>query len=273
MGGALMSVRLLDRFEPPAAVVVELLPQGQTQLSRVSGRLQQSIPGQFADYLVALALPPGSYRVQGVRDGRLPASDPDSMLAVLDAPLELGERDPVYLGQMLIRAGASSRAAGQGIRIEDRYDDDIVAFRAAVPQLRDVSIGRALLQPAPTAGASSATKGDIGATGRMEVERLALENVSLLREPARQAFTRFLKLPAPRAFAISDSGAHGQATGRSAVTEALRLCSRQARGQPCRLFAVDQTMLSAASCTATSAAGSGPPTVHPGCAPAREKSP
>lgn len=262
----MLAVRLLDRFEAPAEVVLDILPSGQAQAVAISGRLQQSIPGQFADYLLALALPAGSYRIKALRDAGLPAADRNALLAALDAPLEVADRDPGYLGRLSLRVG-TGRASRQDIAIEDHYDDDTLFFRAALPDLRNVRIGRALL-PAdallPAPGEATATES--GPPGRMEVDLIAADSTAQLVEPARGAFSRYLKLPLPRAFATNETGAYGHASGRDAVSGALRLCAKQSKGQACRLFAVDQTLLSATSCKATMAASAAGAPVQPGCA-------
>jgi hypothetical protein len=54
-------------------------------------------------------------------------------------------------------------------------------------------------------------------------------------------YKRFLKAAKPRAFAISERGAYGWATGDWAVGRALGFCERS--GQRCRLYAVDDDVV------------------------------
>ena len=62
-----------------------------------------------------------------------------------------------------------------------------------------------------------------------------------VRPSNQAAYQRFLGLKLPRAFAVSDHGGHGSATGDYAVGRALGHCRRY--GNPCQLYAVDNDVV------------------------------
>jgi len=62
-----------------------------------------------------------------------------------------------------------------------------------------------------------------------------------VRPSNQSAYQRFLTLKLPRAFAVSDHGGHGSASGDYAVGRALGNCRRY--GNPCQLYAVDNDVV------------------------------
>ena len=58
---------------------------------------------------------------------------------------------------------------------------------------------------------------------------------------AHEAYNRFLASPMPRAFAVSDKGGWGMASGDYALGRALGNCQRY--GQSCKLYAVDDAVV------------------------------
>lgn len=77
--------------------------------------------------------------------------------------------------------------------------------------------------------------GDVSDTGKLP---------QALDEVARQAYGSFLKLAYPRAFAVSEQGASGVAAGDcQAAYRALLACTQAGRGN-CRLWAIDDQIVS-----------------------------
>lgn len=71
------------------------------------------------------------------------------------------------------------------------------------------------------------------------------ERVPLRSERAREGYARWLAAEAPKAFAVQpDTGAWGSAWGGERPNaRALANCARHARGQACKLYAVDDTVV------------------------------
>lgn len=258
--GGVLAVRLLEAPDPPAALSVEILDVSRVQAASWTARMQSSFPGRHADYLVGLPLPPGEYRIRALRDARKPPDDRESLLATAELAFTLRDGDLAYLGRVSLRAGA----AGSELVLEDRYDEDTLVLRASAPVLRDTGIVRALATAAiPDASASSGARA-ASLPPSLDVDRVDAAGVAHMTPAARQAFARYLRLPLPRAFAASETGAHAVASGRDAVDNALRQCTRQAPGRSCRLVAVDQTLLAPPPCPAVAAADTRA-TPGPGC--------
>ena len=236
-GGAVLVVRLLGRFDAPPALGIELLPRGQGTAVTVVGRLHQGIPGQFADYLFALPLAEGDYTFGALREAGARVGAGAAPLAVLGSRLSLSPRATLYLGRLTVRGESGAVAE---MVIEDHFEAESLLFRTAVPALRNASIARG--QPAHEAPRATAPAG--GTAGEeLRVEPIAADAALRLAPAARAGFARFSRLAQPRAFAANEAGAFGYASGRDAVELALKDCARLARAKPCKLFAVDQTMV------------------------------
>lgn len=262
--GALLGVRLLTRQDPPKVLTLELGGERLEQAVLIRGRLQSALPGQFADYLIPIAVPPGRFSLKSLSDGNTPP------VAVLNLPFEVVAASPSYLGRLTVRL-LNDRRPSDDLAIEDAYDDDTLAFRVAVPEIRRAEIRRDLLSlnqktspaspganapvtltwvtrgeaPKPAPALDSNTARPVARPGELGVTPFDGNTVRQLPEPARGGFARFLQLPIPRAFAMADTGAYGVASGREASNAALQQCKRQAGGAPCSLIAVDQTLVTA----------------------------
>ncbi len=272
--GALLVVRLAGLLEPPAAVRIDIALQGQPAGTSVAGRLQQGVPGQYADYLVALALPPDRYVMTAVRNAVSPPSgkEPSQALATMNVPFEVKPSDPVYLGRLVLVPGAAS------VVVQDHFDEDTVLFRLAINDLRTADIGRDIIPAEALAGSVVAPDPAVpppppagSALKVAPVTEAASE--SLTSPSARTAFKDFLLLKSPRAFATSEGGDYGYARGASAVDRALRSCARRSKDETCRLFVVDETLITGDSCGATLEGGRKDAKIEPGCAPGSERRP
>jgi hypothetical protein len=247
VSGALMVVRIVGRQQPVKAVALDVLVDGQADGISFTAKVQGGIPGRPADYLLALALPPGQYVLKELRDATLVASDPAAKLATLDIPIQIEKKDPVYLGRLVLPVGGSSVGRAD-VTVEDNLEQDVLDFKTEFAQLREAVVDRKLILPqtvivSPSVAANPAR--------RMQVDVANSESAALLNPAARAAFAQFMRLAAPKAFATSPKGASGYASGRDAIGSALRKCVKQAKGEDCRLFAVDDTLITEASCKAT----------------------
>jgi len=262
--GGLLVLRLEGRFDAPAALAIDLASAGGSS-TFFTGRLQRNVPGLYADYLVALALPPRQYHLTALRE----PGDAGEPMLLLDVPLTVREGPPDYLGRLVVKAQPGN---GSGdLRIEDQYDEDTLLFRTSLAELRTAEIGRALLSAQALAQATRPA-GAAGA-GSMQLGAIAGDAGALLAPPAREPFARFLRLRPPRAFAVSDNGAHGFATGPQAVERSLRACADRAKTAGCRLFAVDDTLIARGSCGAVMQTGSTGASLKAGCTPPARKHP
>ncbi len=270
--GALLVVRLSSLLEPPAAVRVDVALQGQPGVTSVSGRLQQSVPGQYADYLLALALPPDRYLLTGIRDADSQTPDAQRSLATINVPFEVTTTGPVYLGRLVLARGAAA-----GVTVEDHFDEDTVLFRSAIGELKTATIGRSIIAAEALVGSSVSP--DPNAVpppppgSALKVAPVTEAAADELASPARAAFAKFMLVKLPRAFAIGTAGSFGYARGANAVDRALRACAQRAGGEPCRLFAVDDTLITPDSCQATLDSGAKGARIDPGCAPGTQRRP
>lgn len=254
--GALLAVRLTERLETPAALQVEVALVADGASTSITARRRQSVPGRYADYLVALALPPQNYVLTAMRDAAVPADDPAGKLATITLPFEVKAGGPAYLGRLVVSPAGPAAAAR--IEVQDEYEEDTVLFRSAIGALRSASIARdvipnrSLVAAAASAprSAPAAPSGSLASTASpallLTVDTIAADADAAFTRPARSAFAKFLRLKPPRAFAIGDADArvHAYAAGSGAVERAMRDCTRLAAGAACHLFAVDDTLLS-----------------------------
>lgn len=71
-----------------------------------------------------------------------------------------------------------------------------------------------------------------------------VDQVPYLKTSGREGYQAFLSKQIPRAFAISASGAWGWANmGDDPLERALANCNKYAKGQPCRLYSVDDQVV------------------------------
>ena len=264
LSGGLLVVRLQSRFEPPTQIAVDVASAGRTESTAFAGKLQRSLPGHHADYLVALALPPSRYVLTGVREG----TTSGGVLAALATEIEVAPGDPAYLGRLVISADAKAEAAGAaaGLRIEDQYDEDTLLFRTSIAGLKTATIGRNVISAQALAAASNLPEAPGASAHRLDLALVTPSAEAQLAAPARGAFARFLRTKLPRAFATNEAGDQGSANGPNAVDRALRACAKQAGARGCRIFAVDDTLMAPDSCRASVVGTRADAPIEPGCA-------
>lgn len=64
-----------------------------------------------------------------------------------------------------------------------------------------------------------------------------------LNPAGRERYARYAQAESPRAFAIAQSGAWAWRSGPQSIKQALELCAQSAKGQACRLYAVDDQVV------------------------------
>jgi hypothetical protein len=182
------------------------------------------------------------------------------------------KKGTVYLGHIELSnpsVAAGSTPGASRLVIADAYEDELPNFVHAWPALRGRAIGRGALagvtqipvqtlgqvgQQQPAHAPNQATDGATAAradtsSGAVAMTRLDSSAVAGLPPSAQRAFRHFLVSSYPRAFAVTASGYYtGMAVGGADVIgRALRDCKRAQpaeRKMSCRLFALDDTLLS-----------------------------
>jgi hypothetical protein len=219
-----------------------------------------AIAGHDARFLVKLDLPPGRHRLtrlSGITPGGLAAPELD---VDPDMAFQASPNATDYLGHIeLSPAVAGNRAAPEATRvvIANAYDEELPGFVKTWPTLRSRAIGRRAPQ-ATTAVVSRPHLQESTAGNGKEVPAVRLDAAAASALPlkARAAFEIFLQSRYPRAFAIASSGQTGAATGgRNVIARSLEHCNRAAsfagRRSSCRLFALDDTLISSLQVSGT----------------------
>lgn len=199
------------------------------------------VPGHYTSFLVRLELPAGAHKLN-----RLSAMvKGDAAAAPIeiepDMSFEVRANATDYLGR--IEVSSSSKAV-----LTDAYQSDFPELVRAWPLLRKQKVGRRApqgevmvsLQPsAPVPTAAAQTEPPL---------RLDASAVAEMSKRIQREFDSFLKSGYPRAFAVAASGDTGRASGgKNVIGRALANCKRsqpEPRKARCRLFALDDTLLS-----------------------------
>ena len=246
--GALIVVRLQNRLEFPPAVAVEVGSEADGSLSAVTGRRQQSIPGRYADYLLALALPPQRYSITAMRAIGKTAEEPSELLASMMIPFDVRASNPAYLGRLVIAPEPVNNVVN--IDVQDHFDEDVLLFRSALAPLRTATIDKSVIPSSALASVKvSARREEKAHPVQLGVDAVNSEALNLLAPRAQPAFTRFLALKLPRAFAVNNAGGSASGSGEGAMERAMRDCARPAGDKSCRIFAVDNTLVTQAACS------------------------
>ena len=246
--GALVVVRLENRLEFPPAVTIEVVSEVDGSLTAVAGRRQQSIPGQYADYLLAIALPPQRYSITAIKTIGKTAGESFELLSSTKIPFDVKPSNPVYLGRLVIAAKQVTNVVD--IDVQDHVDEDVLLFRSVLAPLRTATIDKSIVASLAIASVKVNLRQE--ETSHLPVQ-LAVDTVnreaeSLLPTKARPAFKRFLALNLPRALAVDNAGGSSLRSGNGAMQLAMRGCVKRANDKSCRIFAVDNTLVVQASC-------------------------
>ena len=245
--GALVVVRLQSRQESPPAIAIEIVSGANGSSSTVTGRRQQSIPGRYADYLVALALQPQRYSITAIRTTGKTLEEPSELLASMMISFDVKPSNPAYLGRLVIATELATNVVN--INVQDHFDEDILLFRTALAALRTAIIDKNIVESPVFAPIKvGARLENMPHPVSLAVDALSGEAQSLLPVKARPAFRRFLALSLPRALAVDNAGGSSLRSGEGAVALAMRGCTKRAGDKSCRIFAVDNTVVLHAPC-------------------------
>lgn len=178
---ALATLRLSNTFKPDyqphvqSVAVKGVGEQGERLAFQVGApfRASEAEADQFEEFLVSMALPPGTYDVQSVFVRASGLLVYGSGFIQLNGRIQVPPAKAIYLGRIEAvrrervgdepRAGSVIPLIDQGVtgfsggafdvKVVDRYDEDLALLRAEFPALQQVAVEKALLpppsQPAP----------------------------------------------------------------------------------------------------------------------------
>jgi len=248
VGIVVLSVRL-NEDDPRARPVTGLIVSVDNQNGPVGRQFAfvptARVPASYTGFLVRLELPEGRYRLRGLTSVVEGVQTAEHVDVAVNMPFDARANTTDYIGRIDIRDEQVSGVA-------DSYEDDFPNLVRAWPALRGRTLARRILVPDPAsdtaaelvAAAVARPKGEYVATTRLD-STVARD----LSAKAQIAFRSFLKVGYPRAFAVAESGHTGVATGgANVISRAIRNCERASgakKGPSCRLFAVDNTVMSA----------------------------
>jgi hypothetical protein len=261
----LFSVTLKGDLPPdrqPAGLIVSVEAKQGSAGGQFAFTPYSRVPGHYTTFLVRLDLPAEHYRLSRLsviaNDGMpMPQFDLAPRMAF---DLRNGTAD--YIGHIELtvsRSAAEPVAASARIVIADAYDEELPYFAHAWPSLSAHAIRRRAPRGATAIAAQPLTQqSESGssppAAAAQAVARLDERAASGLPPRAQAAFRSFLRGSYPRAFAVSVAGYTGTASGgRDVIGRALDNCKRAQRielarragaAANCRLFALDNTLLS-----------------------------
>jgi hypothetical protein len=281
-GTALWVIRFANELEPQVqptslAVFIENVPR--THGGPFTAKAHEVAPGRHAEFVVRVDLPPGDYRVTRVFGTAGEGNEASQFDFGTRMSFSVIDRETTYIGNLEItnrarqhdkqpatapapngRPDAARFSEGTPlVTANDAYAGDVVTIHTLWPDLRSRRIAKRIPQrlvvltpenmvvggvesrfPAPGAPSGSYVKGS-------SIDEKAGQDLS---SSAQKAFTRFGRMSSPRAFAVGEGEeTFGMASaGKDVVTRALAACNakRNARvdSKPCRLYAVDDTVLS-----------------------------
>jgi hypothetical protein len=268
----LFSVTLNGDFPPyggPAGIIVSIEAKQSSAAGQFAFTPYRRVSGHYATFLVRLDLPAGRYGLS-----RLSAVAADgSALSEFDVAPRMAFEVPAgttyYVGHIELQSSRGVSDAARAVPhmiIADAYEEELPYFARAWPSLGARAIRRNSLEgstviPAVQLGQPPRLASSSSAAVAERAPRLDSYATVGLPRAARAAFQLFLQSRYPRAFAIAVSGSTGMAAGgKDVIGRALSKCKRAqhtVHQASCHLFALDDTLLSAAS---GAQPGSPPPT-------------
>jgi len=203
-----------------------------------------------AQFLVRAELLPGYYRLSRLSGVMRGGGDDLRFDVEVDMPIEVRTGAADYLGRIELSRPAAANRADSSIKLSDGYKEDRPRFIRAWPALRSRALQKRKPSPITLVVLASPPPPAPQKQGRgqflppVQLDRTAEPQLPV---KARAAFRAFLKSKAPRAFAFAGSGGFGFASGgENVVGRALQSCKNSAPSkQDCRLFALDDTLVSA----------------------------
>jgi hypothetical protein len=282
-GTVLWVIRFSNELEPqlpPTSLAVFVETQGRTHGGQFSFKPHQTAPGQHSEFVVRLDLPPGPYRITRL----IGTAGEGATASHFDFGAQMGfsivDRETTYMGNIAVTnrartdqklpptgprplAGSTDAARfSQGtplVTANNEAADDIVTIHTLWPDLRKRRIVTRLPQRLVVLGPDSAlatgVEARFPAPGAPSGEYvtgapLAADAGQDLPPQLNKEFAKFTRMKLPRAFAIGPSDAFGVASsGSEVVARALAACNKKhdsrAKESACRLYAVDDTLMSA----------------------------
>jgi hypothetical protein len=248
----LSSASRLDR--EPTGLIVDVEDQHGASLRPFAFTPNSRIPGHHTTFLVRLDLPAGSYsitRFSGIGPDGMPIPQYD---VAPQMTFKMRPKEVDYLGHLEL----SSSELGTGLTreaahlvIANAYEDELPNFVHLWPALRGRAIGHRKVAAVESIPVQASGQQASRVNETAPLERLDPTAAAGLPSRAQLAFRSFLHGSYPRAFAITASGTYtGMAIGGTDVIgRALQDCRRAQPAEHrtrCRLFALDETLLSQA---------------------------
>jgi hypothetical protein len=282
-GTVLWVVRFANEIEPqlpPTSLAVFVENHPRTHGGQFSFKTHQREPGQPSEFAVRLDLPPGSYRITRMLGTAGEGATASQFEFNTQMQFSVLPRETYYLGNLEVTnrartddklpATAPRPAAGAGdaarfsqgtplVTANNEVADDKVTLQTLWPDLRKHRIVTRLPQRLIVIGPDNTVTGGVEArfpapgvpSGEYVTgSPLAAEAGQDLTPVAQKAFAKFIRMKQPRAFAIGPGDSFAAVSaGQDVVARALAACNakRDARGneRACRLYAVDDTLMSA----------------------------
>jgi hypothetical protein len=214
------------------------------------------VPGHYTSFLVRLELPAGAHKVSRLTAMVKGEASAAPIEIEPDVSFEVRAKAADYLGR--IEISSPSKAV-----LTDAYQSDFPELARAWPALRKQKIGRRAPPGEVLLSLEASAAAQAPVAQAEPPVRLDATAVAAMSKSTRQAFESFLKSGYPRAFAMATSGETGRASGgNNVIGRALANCRRaqseprqpelhqaearkgEARKVRCRLFALDDTLLS-----------------------------
>jgi hypothetical protein len=282
-GTVLWVVRFANELEPqlpPTSLAVFVETQGRTHGGQFSFKAHQKEPGQPSEFAVRLDLPPGTYRVTRMLGTAGEGATASQFEFNTQMQFPVIARETSYLGNLEVTnrartddklpATAPRPAAGAGdaarfsqgtpfVTANNEVADDKVTLQTLWPDLRKRRIATRLPQRLVVIGPDNTVAGGVEArfpapgvpSGEYVTgSPLAAEAGQDLTPLVQKAFAKFTRMKQPRAFAIGPGDAYGAVSaGQDVVARSLAACNAKrdprANAPACRLYAVDDTLMSA----------------------------
>jgi hypothetical protein len=282
-GTVLWVVRFSNEIEPqlpPTSLAVFVENHPRTHGGQFAFKAHQKEPGQPSEFAVRLDLPPGTYRVTRMLGTAGEGATASQFEFNTQMQFAVVNRETTYLGNLEVTnrsrtddklpATAPRPAPGVGdaarfsqgtpfVTANNEVADDLVTLHTLWPDLRKRRIATRLPQRLIVIGPDNTLAGGVearfpapGAPSGEYVtgSPLAAEAGQDLTPVVQKAFTKFTRMKQPRAFAVGPGDAFGAVSaGQDVVARALAACNakrdRRGNAPECRLYAVDDTLMSA----------------------------
>jgi hypothetical protein len=264
------SSSVLDR--EPTGLIVNVEAQHGSTNQQFAFTPNSRIPGHHTTFLVRLDLPAGRCsltRFSAIATDGMPIPQFDVAPSMV---FEMRKKETDYIGHIELSNPTAAAGSVPGVSrlvVANAYEDELPNFVHAWPALRGRTISRRAIAgvtqiPVQTPGQAGQQQSantpnqapDSHTAARLDTSSAAVAMARLdssaaagLPPDGQRAFRYFLVSGYPRAFAVTAAGSYtGMAVGGpDVIGRALRKCQRAQpteRKTSCRLFALDDTLLS-----------------------------